>query len=300
MGATWEDLAAAALARQFPADPGSVTAMTSAVGPMQTQAARAAFIGLASRFPGVTKDQVTEAYVEGRLVRGSTIRGTVHTSTREQFDALGAAARAGQRRRWTQLLKLPDDLVDDLWASIEEFARTWRTPDELWDHLRSWVTDHHSPSLPQVDTHPGRYLAFGHGGLVRRPASGSGWEGQGRPVYRTLEPSSTPSLADVVRLLPEFDALLCAYDPKARARFVDPTHHRLLLSEKNALMLPPLLVDGRVGGFWRAGGSARRRPLEVRWFADTRRVRKAELAEPVAALEAGLGITITEVSLGRA
>ena len=46
-------------------------------------------------------------------------------------------------------------------------------------------------------------------------------------------------------------------------------------------MLPPLLVDGRITGYWRATGSARRRPLEVVWFAGTRRPRKAELEEPV-------------------
>jgi hypothetical protein len=65
------------------------------------------------------------------------------------------------------------------------------------------------------------------------------------------------------------------------------------------MLLPPLLVDGRITGFWRATGSARRRPLEVTWFARTRRPRRAELDEPVAALESALGITVTEVTLSR-
>jgi hypothetical protein len=64
-------------------------------------------------------------------------------------------------------------------------------------------------------------------------------------------------------------------------------------------VLPPLLVDGRITGYWRAAGSARTRPLEVTWFARTRRPRKAELEEPVAALEAALGITITTLTLTR-
>ena len=98
---------------------------------------------------------------------------------------------------------------------------------------------------------------------------------------------------------PEFDALLCGYDSKARDRFVTPEHHRRLWNDSNGMLLPPLLVDGRITGFWRAAGTARRRPLEVTWFARTRRPRRAELDEPVAALESALGITVTEVTVSR-
>jgi hypothetical protein len=64
-------------------------------------------------------------------------------------------------------------------------------------------------------------------------------------------------------------------------------------------VLPPLLVDGRITGYWRATGSAKRRPLEVVWFAGTRKPRKTELAAPVASLEAALDITITGVTFTR-
>ncbi|HSU02110.1 MAG TPA: crosslink repair DNA glycosylase YcaQ family protein, partial [Nocardioides sp.] len=209
----------------------------------------------------------------------------------------------------------------------------------------------------------GRYLAFGHGGLVRRPVNGD-WAGQGAPEYRTLPPVVEPSIAaalelhlrshgpssrhdlawwsglglrvvdqhlqdlatrldltatdgpdgrtyldlprppaprtlDGVRLLPEFDALMCGYEPAGRERFAAPAHLTRLWSGANGLVLPPLLVDGRITGYWRATGSARRRPMEVVWFAGTRRPRRPELAEPVAALETVLGITVTEVSLTR-
>jgi hypothetical protein len=205
----------------------------------------------------------------------------------------------------------------------------------------------------------GRYLAFGHGGLVRRPAGGD-WTGQGVPVYRTLPPVVPATPADAVRLhlrchgpasrhdvawwsgwglrvvdavldelgltgevgpdgrtyvdlpdapearsvagvrlLPEFDALMCGYDPAARERFAAPAHLRRLWSGANGMVLPPILVDGRITGYWRSLGSARRRPVDVVWFARTRRPRKAELEEPVAALEAALGITVTGVTLSR-
>ena len=76
-------------------------------------------------------------------------------------------------------------------------------------------------------------------------------------------------------------------------------HHDLLWLSANGTVKPPLLVDGRVTGYWRATGSARKRPLEVSYFPGTRRPRKSELEEPAAALEAVLGIEITSVSVSR-
>lgn len=364
MALSWEDLAGASLARQFPDVPDAATdaaAAVHAIGDMQTQTARSAFIGLGARFPGITHEAISTAYAAGTVVRGSTIRGTVHTASPAHYTVLAEATRVGQHRRWARMLAISDDEIADLWASVEEFAREWRTPEELREHLLGWLAQHGSSrSRGAGDTAPGRYLAFAHGGLVRRPASGDRWEGQGRPLYRTFERTGPATLADVVRLhlsvhgpssrqdvawwsgmslgsvddglagldvrgeeapdgrtyldlpsapaardlpgvrlLPEFDALLCGYDPKARDRFVAPAHHRRLWNESNGMLLPPLLVDGRISGFWRAPGTARRRPLEVVWFARTRRPSTAELEEPVAALEAALGITVTEVTISR-
>ncbi|HXH78326.1 DNA glycosylase AlkZ-like family protein [Nocardioides sp.] len=102
-----------------------------------------------------------------------------------------------------------------------------------------------------------------------------------------------------VRLLPEFDALMCGYDPSARDRFAEPDHLRRLWNQSNGMVLPPLLVDGRITGHWRAGGSAKRRPLDIVWFAGTRRPDQSELAATVTSLEAALDITITGVTLTR-
>ena len=358
MAYSWEDLAGRALARQFPDPPAAVAPMLELIGPVQSQTARSPFLGLAARFPGVTRDAVTAAYESQAIVRGSTIRGTVHTATPTQYAALGAATRVGQHALWRRLLRLERSRVDDLWAATEAFAAEWRSVDELQAHLHDWLVAHEGRD-PLEGQQVGRYLAFGHGGLVRRPVGGD-WAGQGAPVYRTLRPTTpaTPTdavllhlrshgpasrhdlawwsalglrvvdevldglgldgdvgpdgrtyvdLPDVprprgvpgVRLLPEFDALMCGYDPPARERFAHPAHLRRLWSGANGTVLPPLLVDGRITGYWRAGGSARRRPLEVVWFARTRRPRRAELDEPVAALEAALGITVTGVTVTR-
>jgi hypothetical protein len=356
----WDDLAAASLARQFPEDPGTVAARVDAIGDMQTQTARSAFIGLGARFPGTTHAEISEAYAAGAIVRGSTIRGTVHTASPRAYTVLAEATRVGQHSRWARMLGITEEQLATLWSSIEDFAREWRTPDELRAHVDDWLGRHAPGSLAAAAAGPGRYLGFAHGALVRRPASGEKWEGQGRPVYATFERTGPVTLADVVRLhltahgpssrqdvawwsgmplaaveeglaglgvvedegpdgrayldladappprdlpgvrlLPEFDALLCGYDSRARDRFVTPEHHRRLWNESNGMLLPPLLVDGRITGFWRAAGTARRRPLEVTWFARTRRPRRTELDAPVAALEAALDITVSEVSLTR-
>ena len=127
------------------------------------------------------------------------------------------------------------------------------------------------------------------------PASGCGWststsptwtpgvdltatEGPDGRTYLDLPRSPAPRTLDGVRLLPEFDALMCGYDRPGVSGSPRPRHLTRLWSGANGLVLPPLLVDGRITGYWRATGSARRRPMEVVWFAGTRRPRKAELA----------------------
>ncbi|UUZ58497.1 winged helix DNA-binding domain-containing protein [Nocardioides sp. B-3] len=353
-----EDLAALSLGRQFPVDARGVVDLVSATGPVQSQTARSPFIGLAARRLGTTHEEITAAYESGEIVRGSTIRGTVHTATPEQYAALGAATRVGQRTLWQRMLKLEHGTLDELWAATEEFAADWRTPDELQQHLHDWLVSHEGRD-EVTGQQAGRYPAFGHGGLVRRPVNGT-WSGQGAPVYRTLRPAEpmTPvdavalhvrchgpvsrhdiawwsglglrvvdeaidslgpvgvqgpdgrSYVDVraptagrsldgVRFLPEFDALMCGYDPSSRDRFAHPGHLRRLWNLSNGMVLPPLLVDGRITGYWRATGSARKRPLEVVWFAGTRKPRQSELSEPVSSPEAALDITITGVTLTR-
>lgn len=357
---SWDDLAGKALARQFPETALDVAAAVGAIGPLQTQTARSAFLGLAARFPGTTREAVTAAYESGEIVRGSTIRGTVHTTTPGSYADLGAATAVGQRTLWDRMLHLERSSIDDLWSATEAYASTWRTTDELQEHLHRWLVEHEG-SDDVTGQQAGRYLAFGHGGLVRRPVNGD-WAGQGAPEYVHLPGSGTveaalelhlrchgpasrhdlawwsgmglrvvdevlaaidarvgltsadgpdgrtyvdlpdapaPRTLDGVRLLPEFDALMCAYDPAGRVRFAEADHLTRLWSGANGLVLPPLLVDGRITGYWRAAGNSRRRPLEVTWFSRTRRPRKDELDEPVAALETGLGIAVTSVTITR-
>lgn len=381
---TLDQLRRLSLARQFPMVRGrGVDAAVETVeraGPMQTQTARSAFLGLAARLPGVTHATITDAYERCAIVRGSTIRGTVHTSTPEQHVWLDRATRVGQRATWARTLALRTTSLDQVWAGIEEFASDdWRDVDALGLHLRSWLVAHGELPSDQLEVPLGRYLAFGHGGLIRRPATG-GWEGQGKPEYRwvgaalaeaghpdaarlaTLRatehaeamaavvllhlrshgPASRYDIAwwsgiglrevdaalarlgetiasrpgpdgrdywDVLDgvprpvddvgtwLLPEFDALLCGYDPKARERFLTPEQHAALWHAKNGLVKPPLLHEGRLAGWWRAEGSGKSRRIEVTPFEGVAAPSEADLEPAVAAVAAALGVTVTAVSI---
>jgi hypothetical protein len=365
-----DDLRGLSLARQFPEipgrDPTAVAAAVGKIGPIQSQTARSPYAALGARLPGVTHADVTAAYESLAIVRGSTIRGTVHTSTADHHALLDATTRVGQRAIWVRHLKLQRSQVEDLWSAIEEFASDdWRTPDDLVALTRRWLEEHGEQVPEAIDRGLGRYLTFGHGGLLRRPLKGE-WSGQGAPGYRAaaalLPGRSVPDdpllemvrvhlasygpatrrdvawwsglglrqvdallerldvswhagpggqpYADVpdaaaprdlrgVRLLPEFDAVLCGYDPKARDRFVDPDHHARLWHRSNGYMLAPLLVDGRVGGYWRIEGSGRSKELAVTSFAGARKPRKPELDAPVAALSTALGATLRSVTVSR-
>jgi Winged helix DNA-binding domain len=369
----WDELRGLSLARQFPADleaggrgPAAVTETVRRIGPIQSQTARSPYAGLGARLPGVTHDAVTAAYESWSILRGSTIRGTVHTSTADHHVLLDATTRATRRVTWQRHLPLRHSEVEELWQATERFADdAWRTPEELLQHLRDWVVEHDEVWPEVLDRGLGRYLTFGHGGLIRRPLKG-GWSGQGAAGYRTASavvpdrPVPADPLAEVVRvhlasygpasrndvawwaglglrqadallerldlvwrdgpggrayadlpdapaprdlpgvrLLPEFDAVLCGYDPKARDRFVSPADNDVLWSRANGLMLPPVLVDGRVGGHWRLEGPDRTKVLAVSCFPGSRRPRKAELDEAATALTTALGIAVGTVTLTR-
>ena len=62
MALSWDDLAGAALARQFPDPAPDVAGRLTQIGPVQAQTARSPFLGLAARFPGTTRAEVEAAY----------------------------------------------------------------------------------------------------------------------------------------------------------------------------------------------------------------------------------------------
>lgn len=126
MPITWAELAARTLARQFPAISGrtvdDIGAALSAIGPIQAQTARSPFLGLAARLPGLTHETITAAYEELRMVRGSSVRGTVHCSTGADHAILDAVTRLGQRALWARTLRLAEASLEEVWGALEDYA----------------------------------------------------------------------------------------------------------------------------------------------------------------------------------
>jgi hypothetical protein len=189
---TWDALARATVSRQFPRirgrGAGSVVELVERVGPIQSQVPRSPFVTVSSRLPGAAHSAINEAYESLGIVRGSNLRGTVHTSARAQHRVLDAVTRRAMGNGWRRHLKLERAPVADVQAGIESFARDgWRTPDELREHLIGWLGEHEGAAAKEAaaTTGVGRAFAHVHSGLIRRPLGDGAWDRQSAPGYRT-------------------------------------------------------------------------------------------------------------------
>ncbi len=224
---TWSDLAVATLPRQLPAGTAhgrdSVVDLVRRVGPIQSQVARAPFVTASSRLPGTTYADVSAAYESGDLLRGSSLRGTVHTSTLDQHVLLDAVTRRALERVWHNALRLERSTPTQCRAAMESFAAgAWRSPDELRAHLQAWLAEHDSPwAAERARTDgQGRAMAHLHSALVRRPVAG-GWERQSEPEYRLAAdlfgsqryPAPVPAHEALVRLARQH---VTSYGPSSR------------------------------------------------------------------------------------
>jgi hypothetical protein len=188
---TWDSLRRATLRRQFPRIRGrgskAVIDLISRVGPIQSQVARSPFVTVSSRLPGARYADIVAAYESHALVRGSNLRGTVHTCVREQHPVLDAITRRTLANIWRRSLKLECVGVDEVRAAMEAFATgEWRSPDELRAHLTGWLTEHEAAAAVTASTvsGQGRAMAHVHSAMVRRPLEDDAWERQTAPGYR--------------------------------------------------------------------------------------------------------------------
>jgi hypothetical protein len=336
---TLAQLRRATLRRQFPRvrgrGPKAVAELISRIGPIQSQAPRAPFLGLAARLPGVGHAAIADAFEAHDIVKGSNIRGTVHTCVREHFPLLDAVTRRTSEPGWRKVLGLRPDAVGAVRAEIVRWiGDEWRIESDLTAHVTEWLEQHESAETAALSRESsGRFMLRGYSALIRRPSRG-GWEkrspwllrhgplllgtpevdpddalvalarihiasfgpstrhdiawwaGEGltrvdaaistlgdevvaRPgpaggTYFDLAAPPPGGSADPgVRLLPEFDALVTAYHPKGRTRFLDESHVEWIWNRANGVFSPAVLFEGRLVGVWRLVGNGRRRHVEV-------------------------------------
>ncbi|WP_370614219.1 DNA glycosylase AlkZ-like family protein [Mumia qirimensis] len=169
-----DDLALRTLARQFPEPSGTsvsdLVALYDALGPVQTQVPRAAFLFASSRLPGITHQTVVDAFESYALVKGTTLRGTVHSSTARHH--AWSAAVAGPRLDvgLPKALQLDRLTATDVRAESSSYARgDWRDRDALVAHVADWVAQQESDGHGTVQDSHARNLVWGSPQLVRRP-----------------------------------------------------------------------------------------------------------------------------------
>jgi len=198
---TWEELAGLTLRRQFPSvrgtGPAAILDLVDRIGPIQSQVARSPFVALSARLPGVRYDDIVAVHEAFGVVRGSNLRGTVHTCVQDQHPLLDTVARRTLHKYWMRGLRLSRVDADDVRRAMEEFAvGAWRTPDQLREHLVGWLAEHETAETVEAATTDGqgRSTAHIHSAMIRRPLDGTDWERQSTPGYRVA--------ADVLGLAP--------------------------------------------------------------------------------------------------
>jgi hypothetical protein len=190
---TLDQLRRATLRRQFPRVRGrgrdAVAELVRRVGPIQSQAPRAPFLGVAARLPGVSYDAIAAAFEDHDIVKGSNIRGTVHVCVREQFPLLDAVTRRTLERSWRKILRLRHRDVADLRTEIERWiGDDWRLESELTEHMTSWLAAHESDeSATASKESSARFLLRGYSALIRRPSNGA-WEKRSPWLLRHAPP----------------------------------------------------------------------------------------------------------------
>ncbi len=162
-----EDLWQRTLTRQLP-DATGVLDLFERLAPVQSQVPRSPFVLASSRRPGTTYAEVRGLLETHALVKGTCLRGTVHTAPAAMWpdlDAVSRRARAGALRRALRLERLtPDDVV----AETERVCADRFVPRaDLVDAVVGFVEA--AEGRPVERSNFSDNLLWGHPGLVRRP-----------------------------------------------------------------------------------------------------------------------------------
>ena len=256
---------------------------------LQAQYAPSPYVALWSRVQGFRKEQLTEAFRDGSIVKATTLRTTLHVSTRDDYPAIAAAYIETQRARAerlgvdalrvaapagpiesAELIELGHRVLgtDDRWAvafALRALPFVRAAPVGPWPHTKPPPYRYWRESLPDAGEAATRvvrgYLA-GYGPATREDIQQfTGFRlGQidaalsGVPERSGLYdlPRAPRAAADTpapVRFLPAFDSIILAH--RDRSRIVPPEYADVVFNKKNATTKNTFTVDGFVAGAWR-------------------------------------------------
>ena len=181
-----DELRRRTLQRQFPSisgrDQAAVLELFGRLGPIQTQVPRAPFLVASSRLPGVAYADVNGLFADHRLVKTSSIRGTVHTSTADAYARLDPVARLLRATQLRTSVELGAATPEDVFAELEHHcADDWVPRDAIVAHVRGWLAEYNGTVPPAVVSES---VIWGHSGLLRRPRD-EHWERRTDAFHRT-------------------------------------------------------------------------------------------------------------------
>jgi hypothetical protein len=199
---TAEQLRAETLRRQFPHLPGTgpdaVLALFDRLGPIQSQVPRAPFLTAATRLPGVAYETVRDLFEEFRLVKASTLRGTVHASTADHYGWSDTVARRTRNPLLRGQLRLDQIGGDDVAGEIERVGGPgWRSREEIADEIAAWLSARGETAAAStlVKVPSLKNVIWGHSALLRRPRT-LAWETRTDSLRRTAS-AQCPGLPTV-------------------------------------------------------------------------------------------------------
>lgn len=192
-----EELRVRTLRRQFPATsgtgPADVLKVFTRLGPIQSQVPRSPFLTAATRLPGVRYETVRDLFEVHRLLRSSSLRGTVHTTVDSQFPDVDAVSRQSRLLPLEAALRGSGVAPSALIQEVERFTGDgWRLRADVVAQLRGWLAAG-SPGHDLPASTFGDSLIWGHSGLLRRPRD-QRWETRTDVLHRRAA-SVRPELA---------------------------------------------------------------------------------------------------------
>ena len=177
------------LRRQFPRIRGrgrpAVVELIHLLGPVQSQVPRAPFVSVSARLPGASYATVCAAFDAFEIVKATSLRGTVHVSTREHYPLVDAVSQRTLTSALRNQLRLKRLDVPDVRAEVERYAAgEWRDRAALLEHMRDWLAEHESPESAAIMQGLGASsLVRAHSALLRRPGDGA-WDRRTDVLHR--------------------------------------------------------------------------------------------------------------------
>ena len=256
---------------------------------LQAQYAPSPYVALWSRVAGFRKEQLTDAFRDGSIVKAGTLRTTLHVSTRDDYPAVAAAYIETQRARAERLgvdalrAAAPEGPTEG--AELIELGHRVLGTNDRWDvsfALRALPFVRAAPVGPWPHTKPPPFLYWreplpeageaatrvvrgylaGYGPATRQDIQqftglrlgqiDAALEGTAERQGLYDLPRAPRAAAEVpapVRFLPAFDSIILAH--RDRSRIVPTEYADVVFNKKNATTKNTFTVDGFVAGAWR-------------------------------------------------